>query len=279
MNPIGALERAGVPDGVRLGLPGDADRSVGGRAGRRAPPRPRGADARCARRSAHTRAEAGARPGSTTPARSRSGAGRARGRLGLPARGLDPEVPDLPDLAPDHPLPFLRHAVGGRATRRRGTMTPPGSTSTRPTYAGPASSPAGWAGRSCGSPSSTPPSRSSGPRCGWPASRGADPEGTPWVTAWSTPCARDVGLEHGAGLPVWDALARGEAEDLRTLAQKAAAGSVALPACPRAGPRPRPGRARARRWGRACAGSTRAAGSGTGWSRGRATHRASPGST
>jgi beta-lysine 5,6-aminomutase alpha subunit len=36
----------------------------------------------------------------------------------------------------------------------------------------------------------------------------------------------DVGLEHGAALPVWDALLRGEAEDLTTLAQKASAGSV-----------------------------------------------------
>jgi beta-lysine 5,6-aminomutase alpha subunit len=35
-----------------------------------------------------------------------------------------------------------------------------------------------------------------------------------------------VGLEHGVSLPVWDALVRGEAEDLLTLAQKAAAGSV-----------------------------------------------------
>src|SRR5699024_2189831 len=36
----------------------------------------------------------------------------------------------------------------------------------------------------------------------------------------------DVGLEHGVALPVWDALARGEADDLTTLAQKASAGSV-----------------------------------------------------
>ena len=36
----------------------------------------------------------------------------------------------------------------------------------------------------------------------------------------------DVGLEHGLALPVWDALLRGEAEDLATLAQKASAGSV-----------------------------------------------------
>ena len=36
----------------------------------------------------------------------------------------------------------------------------------------------------------------------------------------------DVGLEHGLALPVWDALLRGEAEDLETLAQKASAGSA-----------------------------------------------------
>jgi len=34
------------------------------------------------------------------------------------------------------------------------------------------------------------------------------------------------GLAHGVALPVWDALRRGEAEDLETLAQKASAGSV-----------------------------------------------------
>ncbi len=36
----------------------------------------------------------------------------------------------------------------------------------------------------------------------------------------------DVGLEHGIALPVWDALVRGEADDLAVLAQKASAGSV-----------------------------------------------------
>ena len=36
----------------------------------------------------------------------------------------------------------------------------------------------------------------------------------------------DVGLEHGVTLPVWDALVRGEAADLTSLAQRAAAGSV-----------------------------------------------------
>ena len=55
---------------------------------------------------------------------------------------------------------------------------------------------------------------------------GADPDGTPWVNRLLDAVRGDVGLEHGVSLPVWDALVRGEAEDLATLAQKASAGSV-----------------------------------------------------
>lgn len=55
---------------------------------------------------------------------------------------------------------------------------------------------------------------------------GADPDGTPWVNRLADAVRADVDLDHGLALPVWDALARGEAEDLLTLAQKAAAGSV-----------------------------------------------------
>jgi beta-lysine 5,6-aminomutase alpha subunit len=55
---------------------------------------------------------------------------------------------------------------------------------------------------------------------------GADPDGTPWANRLLDTVRADVGLEHGVSLPVWDALVRGEAEDLTTLAQKAAAGSV-----------------------------------------------------
>ncbi|RNL79342.1 lysine 5,6-aminomutase subunit alpha [Nocardioides marmorisolisilvae] len=55
---------------------------------------------------------------------------------------------------------------------------------------------------------------------------GADAEGTPWVNRLADVVRADTGLEHGLALPVWDALVRGEAEDLLTLAQKAAAGSV-----------------------------------------------------
>ncbi|MFB9314694.1 lysine 5,6-aminomutase subunit alpha [Nocardioides plantarum] len=59
---------------------------------------------------------------------------------------------------------------------------------------------------------------------------GADDEGTPWVNRLMDTVRADLhevgGLEHGVALPVWDALLRGEADDLATLAQKAAAGSV-----------------------------------------------------
>jgi beta-lysine 5,6-aminomutase alpha subunit len=55
---------------------------------------------------------------------------------------------------------------------------------------------------------------------------GADPDGTPWVNRLLDAVRADVPLEHGVALPVWDALVRGEAEDLLTLAQKASAGSV-----------------------------------------------------
>jgi len=55
---------------------------------------------------------------------------------------------------------------------------------------------------------------------------GADPDGSPWVNLLADAVRADVGLEHGVSLPVWDALLRGEADDLSMLAQKAAAGSV-----------------------------------------------------
>ncbi|GAA5003039.1 lysine 5,6-aminomutase subunit alpha [Actinopolymorpha pittospori] len=56
--------------------------------------------------------------------------------------------------------------------------------------------------------------------------RGADPDGTPWVNRLVDAVRAEVGLEHGVALPVWSALARGDAEDLAALAQKASAGSV-----------------------------------------------------
>ncbi len=56
--------------------------------------------------------------------------------------------------------------------------------------------------------------------------QGADADGIPWVNRLLDAVRGDVGLEHGVALPVWDALLRGEAEDLGTLAQKASAGSV-----------------------------------------------------
>jgi beta-lysine 5,6-aminomutase alpha subunit len=56
--------------------------------------------------------------------------------------------------------------------------------------------------------------------------QGADADGIPWVNRLVDAVHGDTGIEHGAALPVWDALVRGEADDLTVLAQKAAAGSV-----------------------------------------------------
>jgi beta-lysine 5,6-aminomutase alpha subunit len=61
---------------------------------------------------------------------------------------------------------------------------------------------------------------------------GADAEGIPWVNRLVDTVAEQVGLAHGAALPVWDALAAqrragiGQDAPLLTLAQRAAAGSV-----------------------------------------------------
>ena len=49
---------------------------------------------------------------------------------------------------------------------------------------------------------------------------------SPWVNRLVDAVVADVGLGHGVALPVFDALARGVADDLTLLAQKAAAGSV-----------------------------------------------------
>ncbi len=56
--------------------------------------------------------------------------------------------------------------------------------------------------------------------------QGADADGIPWVNRLLDSVRGDVGIEHGIALPVWDALVRGEADDLSALAQKASAGSV-----------------------------------------------------
>ncbi|MGH3330583.1 MAG: lysine 5,6-aminomutase subunit alpha TIM-barrel domain-containing protein, partial [Nocardioidaceae bacterium] len=55
---------------------------------------------------------------------------------------------------------------------------------------------------------------------------GADADAIPWVNRLLDAVRGDVGIEHGVAVPVWDALVRGEADDLSTLAQKASAGSV-----------------------------------------------------
>ena len=54
---------------------------------------------------------------------------------------------------------------------------------------------------------------------------GADVEGIPWVNRLVDVVRADAGLGHGVALPVWDAMAR-TGDDLLTVAQKAAAGSV-----------------------------------------------------
>ena len=87
---------------------------------------------------------------------------------------------------------------------------------------------------------------------------GADPERVPWVNRLVDAVRAQVGLEHGVALPVWDALRRGEAADLLTLAQKAAGGLRVASACPRAATPPRrASRAARAAWPPACAGSTR----------------------
>lgn len=55
---------------------------------------------------------------------------------------------------------------------------------------------------------------------------GADHERVPWVNHLLDAVRGQVGLEHGVCGPVWDALVRGQAPDLLTLAQKASASAV-----------------------------------------------------
>lgn len=57
---------------------------------------------------------------------------------------------------------------------------------------------------------------------------GADAERVPWVNHLVDAVREQVGIEHGVALPVWDALARGQAPDLLTLAQKASSGAVSF---------------------------------------------------
>ncbi|MEJ7628844.1 MAG: lysine 5,6-aminomutase subunit alpha [Nocardioidaceae bacterium] len=55
---------------------------------------------------------------------------------------------------------------------------------------------------------------------------GADADGTPWVNRLLDAVRGDVGLEHGAALPVWDALRRYDDLDLTELAKRASTGQV-----------------------------------------------------
>ena len=122
---------------------------------------------------------------------------------------------------PDHPRTRTQHehprpsCTTGEARARPGHR-PEGARAGRP----------GRRARSSGSPSSTPPSPSSAPRSGSPGWAAPTPTAPPGSTGSPTCVRADVGLEHGVALPVWDALLRGEADDLAVLAQKASAGSV-----------------------------------------------------
>ncbi len=55
---------------------------------------------------------------------------------------------------------------------------------------------------------------------------GADGEGIPWANRLVDAVREQVGLEHGAALPIWDALVRDKSLDLTTLAGKAATGGM-----------------------------------------------------
>ncbi|MGB3187126.1 MAG: lysine 5,6-aminomutase subunit alpha [Ornithinimicrobium sp.] len=55
---------------------------------------------------------------------------------------------------------------------------------------------------------------------------GADHERIPWVNHLIDAVRHQVGLGHGVALPVWGALARGQAADLVGLAQRASSGAV-----------------------------------------------------
>ena len=57
---------------------------------------------------------------------------------------------------------------------------------------------------------------------------GADHEGVPWVNHLVNAVRDEMGLEYGVTTPVFDALRRGEAPDLLTLAQRSAAGSISF---------------------------------------------------
>jgi len=57
---------------------------------------------------------------------------------------------------------------------------------------------------------------------------GADHEGVPWVNHLVEAVRDEVGLQDGVSTPVFDALRRGVAGDLLTLAQKCASGSVSF---------------------------------------------------
>ena len=103
------------------------------------------------------------------------------------------------------------------------------STSTPRPSAAPAAWLAGPASRSSTSPAATRRCRSSGRRCAWPAWPAPTTSRCRGSTTSSTPSATRSASSTASPRPVWDALRRGEAPDLLTLAQKAASGAVAVP--------------------------------------------------
>ena len=171
------------------------------------------------------------------------------------------------------PRTLRAEALMARTTQRR-------SASTAPTYAAHARWPARSASRSSTSPSATPPCSVERATLRLAGLGGADPDGTPWVNRLADVVRADVGLEHGVALPVWDALLRGEADDL---ADPGAEGGRRLGDVPPARGQGRHAREHGRPQGRRRPASSRSTAQRVGARaddrRRSATPRASPGST
>ena len=152
---------------------------------------------------------------------------RTPGRVGLPRRSRGrPSCSRPRPAAADAAAPVRR-----RRRRGGGALGAPKQqrvpfASTRPRSAAPARWRERSASRSSRSPTSTPRSRSSGRRCGWPVSPAPTPTAPRGSTALRTPYAptsvSSTGWRYRSGMRC----CASESEDLLTLAQKASAGSV-----------------------------------------------------